>query len=153
MIHDRIETAGKYKALSNGLLRAFEVLQQGDIANKEDGRHEVDGDRLFYLVQSYVTKQVEECRFEAHRRYADIQAVFAGREAMGYTQPDGLEIQTPYDGTRDIMFFAVPADYTMLKLTAGEFVLLFPGECHMPQCQNGGPMKIRKVVFKVLMED
>ncbi len=153
MIHDRIETAGKYKVLSERFSRAFELLQQGDIANNEDGRHEVDGDKLFYLVQNYVTKPVDECRFEAHRRYADIQAVFAGREAMGYTQPVGLEVQTPYDGTKDIMFFALPDDYTMLQLTAGEFVVLFPGEGHMPMCQSGGPMKIRKIVFKVLIED
>ncbi len=153
MIHDKIEAAGKYKVLSENLSRAFELLQQGDIANKEDGRYEVDGDRLFYLVQSYVTKPVEECRLEAHKRYADIQAVFAGREAMGYTQPGMLEVQTPYDGTKDIMFFAVPDNYTMLQLTAGEFVLLFPGEAHTPQCQSGGPMKVRKIVFKVLMED
>ena len=153
MIHDRIESAGKYKAFSESFLRAFELLQQGDIAGKEDGRYEVDGDRLFYMVQNYATKPVEDCRFEAHRRYADIQAVFAGREAMGYKQPGRLEVQTPYDEAKDIMFFAVPADYTMLQLTAGEFVVLFPGEGHMPQCQSGGPMKIRKVVFKILMED
>jgi len=153
MIHDKIETAGKYKCLSERFMRAFELLQQGDIAGKEDGRYEVDGDKLFYLVQGYVTKPVEECRFEAHRRYADIQAVFAGREAMGYTQPGGLEVQTPYDGAKDIMFFTTPAGYTMLKLTAGEFVVLFPGEGHMPQCQSDGPVKIRKVVFKVLIED
>ena len=153
MIHDKIETTGKYKALSEGFARAFELLQQGDIASKEDGRYEVDGDKLFYMVQNYVSQPVGECRFESHRRYADIQAVFAGREAMGYTQPGGLEVQTPYDEAKDIMFFATPADYTMLKLAAGEFVVLFPGEGHMPKCQSGGPMKIRKIVFKVLIED
>ena len=63
MIHDKIEAAGKYKVLSENLSRAFELLQQGDIANKEDGRYEVDGDRLFYLVQSYVTKPVEFADF------------------------------------------------------------------------------------------
>ena len=153
MIHDRIETANRYKTLSDSFTRAFEMLQQGDISNKEDGRYEVDGDRLFYMVQNYVTKPVGDCRFEAHRRYADIQAVFAGREAMGYTQPRGLEVQTPYDGTKDIIFFAVPDNYMMLQLTAGDFVVLFPGEGHMPQCQREGPMKIRKIVFKVLMHD
>lgn len=153
MIHDRIETAGKYKVLSERFSRAFELLQQGDIASNEDGRYEVDGDKLFYMVQSYITKPVEDCRFEAHRRYADIQVVFAGREAMGYTQPGRLEVQTPYDETKDIVFFAVPDSYTMLELSAGEFVVLFPGEGHMPQCQSGGPMKIRKIVFKILMED
>jgi len=151
MILDTMSNESRYRVLSERFARAFEMLAQADIAAKEDGKYEVDGDKLYYMVQSYVTKPREERRFESHRSYADIQAVFSGHEAMGYRQTGGLEVQTPYDETKDIMFFATPDAYTDLHLETGEFVVLFPGEAHMPQVQLGGPSQVKKVVFKVLV--
>lgn len=151
MILDRMSNGSKYAGLSDRFARAFELLAQGDIALKDDGKYEVDGDKLFFMVQNYVTKPVDERRFESHRRYADIQAVYSGREAMGYRQIEGLEVTAPYDETKDIMFFATPDNYTNLQLEAGEFVVLFPDEGHMPQVQLDGPSQIRKIVFKVLV--
>lgn len=153
MILDTMANAARYQALSRRFAKAFDLLQQGDIAQKEDGKYEVDGDELYFMVQSYLTKPVEERRFESHRRYADIQAIFAGREAMGYKKTEGMESQTPYDESKDIMFFATPESYTNLQLESGEFVVLFPGEGHMPQVQIEGPSQIRKVVFKVLVSE
>ena len=153
MILDTMVNGARYQMLSGRFAKAFELLAKGDMAQKEDGKYEVDGDRLYYMVQSYLTKPVEERRFEAHRRYADIQAIFSGREAMGYRKTEGMESQTPYDESKDIMFFATPASYTNLQLESGEFVVLFPGEGHMPQVQLEGPSQIRKVVFKVLVSD
>jgi len=152
MILDKIGNSDRYQGLSQRFSRAFELLAQGDIAFKEDGRYEVDGNKLYFLVQNYVTKPAEERRFESHRRYADIQAVYAGREVMGYCQSEGLEVVTPYDDSKDIMFFGTPETYTNLQLETGEFVVLFPGEAHMPQVQLGGPSQIRKVVFKVSID-
>jgi biofilm protein TabA len=152
MILDKIGKGSKYAGLSQRFARAFELLAQGDIASKEDGKYEVDGDRLFFMVQNYTTKPAEERRFESHRRYADIQAVYSGREAMGYCQIDGLEVTAAYDESKDIMFFATPDGYTNLRLEAGEFVVLFPDEAHMPQAQLDGPSQVRKIVFKVLID-
>lgn len=44
------------------------------------GRHEIDGDRVFALVQNYTTNPIEGALYEAHRRYSDIQFVFSGRK-------------------------------------------------------------------------
>ncbi|HHE41381.1 MAG TPA: DUF386 domain-containing protein, partial [Dehalococcoidia bacterium] len=75
MILDRITNGERYACLSRDFARAFELLKQGDIARKEEGKYEVEGNRLYFMVQNYITKLAEERRFEAHRRYADIQAV------------------------------------------------------------------------------
>ncbi len=153
MILDRITNGERYACLSRDFARAFELLKQGDIARKEEGKYEVEGNRLYFMVQNYITKLAEERRFEAHRRYADIQAVFSGREAIGYRQAEGLEVQTEYDASKDIEFFETPDVYTSLQLEAGEFVVLFPGEAHMPQLQLSGPSQIRKIVFKILLSE
>jgi biofilm protein TabA len=153
MILDRLEHSARYDCLGRRFAKAFELLRTGNLTAKEAGNYEVDGRKLYYMVQNYNTKPKEERRFESHRLYADIQVVLTGREVMGIAQPAGLEVQTPYDEAKDIMFFATPADYTELKMGGGEFVVLFPGEAHMPQCQWGGPAQVSKVVFKVLIKD
>lgn len=153
MILDRLENSDRYAFLGPRFAKAFELLRTGNLTAQEAGNYEVDGKKLYYMVQNYTTKPKEERRFESHRAYADIQAVFSGRESMGLTQVTGLEVQTPYEEEKDIMFFTTPAEYTDLKMNAGDFVVLFPGEAHMPQCQWNGPAQISKIVFKVAIED
>jgi biofilm protein TabA len=152
VILDKIENGGKYACLSSRFAKAFEILQSGELEGKEEGKYEVEGAELYYMVQRYVTKPAEERRFESHRRYADIQAVLSGKEVMGYIQSDGLEVTAAYDDTKDIMFFDTPASFTNLEMASGEFVVLFPDEGHMPQVQLGGPAQVLKIVFKVLVD-
>jgi len=153
MILDRVENSARYESLGKRFAQAFELLRTGNLTAKESGTYEVDGRKLYYMVQNYVTKPAAERRFESHRAYADIQVVFSGRESMGLSQAISLAVQNPYDDVKDIMFFGTPSDYTELKMQAGEFVVLFPGEAHMPQCQWGDPVQVSKVVFKVSLAE
>ncbi len=153
MILDRLENSARYECLGKRFAQAFEMLRTGNLKEKESGNYEVDGRNLYYMVQTYATKPASERRFESHRSYADIQVVFSGREVMGFTQVTGLDVQTPYDQAKDIMFFGTPADFTELKMSAGEFVVLYPGEAHMPQCHWANPSQVNKVVFKVRLGD
>ena len=43
---------------------------------------EVDGEDLFYLLQSYESKPANDTP-EAHKKYVDIQFLISGREKMG----------------------------------------------------------------------
>jgi YhcH/YjgK/YiaL family protein len=153
MILDRLENSARYEFLGKRFAQAFTLLRTGNLAAKEAGNYEVDGKKLYYMVQNYNTKPKEERRFESHRVYADIQVVFSGREMMGLTKVAGLDVKTPYEDAKDIMFFGTPADYTELKMETGDFVILFPGEAHMPQTQWDGPAQVSKVVFKVSLYD
>ncbi len=153
MILDRIENSARYEHLGKRFAQAFELLRIGNLTAKDAGSYEVDGKRLYYMVQNYGTKPASERRFESHRLYADIQVVFSGRETMGFAQATGLEVTTQYDTAKDIMFFATPSDYTELKMAMREFVVLYPGEAHMPQCEWSAPSHVSKVVFKVLIGD
>jgi YhcH/YjgK/YiaL family protein len=44
----------------------------------------VDESDIFYNVSQYETKLTGEVKFEAHRRYIDIQYMLEGQEMMGY---------------------------------------------------------------------
>jgi len=152
MLLDRVENSVLYAAIGKRFAQSFDLLKTGNLGSKEAGTYEIDGKKLYYMVQRYTTKPAVERRFESHRKYADIQAVLSGREITGYRHVRGLEMTTPYDEAKDIMFYSTPSEYTELKMGAGEFVVLFPDDAHMPQVQWSAPAQVVKIVFKVLLE-
>ncbi len=149
MIVDKIENAGVYADLSERLAKALEVLKKEDFSKKAEGRYDIDGNNLYYLVQRYQTKPMEQCKLEAHEKYIDIQFVANGEEILAYTPVENLEIATPYNNEKDIVFYKTPAKITSINLTAGMFCVLYPQDAHMPKCQLGGPSNVLKVVVKV----
>jgi YhcH/YjgK/YiaL family protein len=149
MIVDKIENAGVYADLSERLAKALEALKKEDFSKKPDGRYDIDGSNLYYLVQRYQTKPMEQCKLEAHENYIDIQFVADGEEILAYTPIDNLEVTTPYNKEKDIIFYKTPAKITSVNLTEGMFCVLYPQDAHMPKCQLSGPSNVLKVVVKV----
>jgi biofilm protein TabA len=149
MIVDRVENAHFYLALHKRFQKAFTVLADPGLAQKPDGRHDIDGDNLYFIVQHYTTKPVDQGRFESHRKYIDIQALLAGQEMLGYAPTAGLEVVEPYSEEKDIMFYRAGTMIAQTRLTPGLFCLLYPHDAHLPSCQVACPAEVHKVVFKV----
>ena len=152
MIVDKIENASLYSGGSERIARGFELLKDSQLADKPNGRYDVDGDSLFYLAQRYTTQPPEERRFESHRKYADIQLILSGREIMGYIPASTLTITTPYDDAKDIVFYDTPRSYSTVEVSEGMFALFYPGEAHMAACQLAAPTDVHKIVVKVRMD-
>ncbi len=149
MIVDRIENARLYTPLHKQFKKAFAVLADPGLAQKPDGRYSVDGDDVYYMVQHYTTKPVDQARFESHKKYIDIQVLLAGQELLGYVPAAGLEVTVPYDEAKDIMFYRAGTMTAQVKLEPGLFCLLFPCDAHLPSCQITCPTEVHKVVFKI----
>ena len=149
MIVDRIENGRLYVPLNKGFEKAFAVLAERDLATKSDGRYGVDGDDVYYIVQHYTTKPVDQGRFESHRKYIDIQVLLAGQELLAYSPTAGLEIVEPYSEEKDIMFYRVGTIIAQTRLEPGLFCLPYPHDAHMPSCQITCPAPVHKVVFKI----
>jgi YhcH/YjgK/YiaL family protein len=163
MIVDKIENSKLYAAISQRLAKALDVLKKEDFSNavrhpmaeKADGRYDIDGSNLYYLVQRYQTKPADQCKLEAHKDYIDIQFVADGEEILAYTPLDNLEIATPYNKEKDIIFYKTPANISSIVLTAGIFCVLFPDDAHMPKCRLKSPSNLSagadvlKIVVKV----
>ena len=149
MIVDKIENAGLYKGLSAGVTRGLELLKDVKIAGQADGRYEVDGDNLFYMIQRYQTKDKDEMLFEAHKDYIDIQWIFDGEESIGYALTETLgEAVQPYKP--DVAKYADPKIFTEVKLAKGMFAIFFPDDAHKP-CYDyrDGKSNVHKLVVKV----
>ncbi len=149
MIVDRVEYARLYWPLHKRFQKAFAVLADPALAQKPDGRYSIDGDGLYYMVQHYTTKPVDQARFESHQKYIDIQVLLAGQEMLGYSPTTGLEVTQPYDEQKDIMFYRVGTMTAQIRLEPGIFCILFPHDAHLPSCQLACPAEVHKVVFKI----
>jgi YhcH/YjgK/YiaL family protein len=132
-----------------GLDRAFEYLARTDLAALPIGRTAIDGDDVFVILSEAETRTPEQVRFEAHRRYIDIQLVVRGQEAIGLAPVAELATSEPYDAAKDIEFFAPPRESATLALHAGEFAVFVPGDGHRPTLHLDGPHVTRKAVVKV----
>jgi YhcH/YjgK/YiaL family protein len=150
MIIDRLENAAATAPLAPRLRQGLEWLRRTDLRALPEGRHDIEGDRLFALVQEYTTRRAAECRWEAHRRYTDIQYVVSGVERMGYTNITRTSEQQSYDAERDVGFFEPGNDFVTVH--AGTFVIFAPEDVHAPGGAAGEPEIVRKIVLKVAGE-
>ena len=149
MILDRLENAGYYRGLGQRVSDALNYLANTDLSRVPEGRHSLDGEGLFALVQRYRTKPIHEAKWEAHRRYIDVQHIVQGTERMGYAPLDSrFTIRQPYDADKDIVFFDAQGD--LFEVRAGMFVLFGPQDVHAPglACSSDVPAEVLKVVVK-----
>lgn len=138
------------KTLPDCLVRAVEAVTALDLATLPVGRHEIDGDDIFVLIQEMPTKPAAQLRPEAHRRYIDVQILLSGREAYGFCLPDAdLEPVDDRLETQDIAFYPDHPDQYSVRLDVNDFIVFFPGEFHRPCCEIDGSVDIRKAVIKV----
>lgn len=69
------------------------------------GKHDIDGNNLFYLISEDTTEPQDARRAEYHARYLDIQIVPAAARMTFSTLPAG-EPQTDWLAEKDIAFLA-----------------------------------------------
>jgi YhcH/YjgK/YiaL family protein len=147
MILDRLTNAEQYRELSPRLWQGLEFLRTAPLLELEAGRHAIDGDKLFALVQDYTTKLAADCQYEAHRKHWDIQVVAKGSEQVGWAHVAQMKESILYSEERDVAFFTGQGD--LFTLLPGMFAVFLPQDVHMPCLQAATPEEVRKVVVKV----
>ncbi len=148
MIIDTLANLEFYKGLNEQLYKGLKFLKETDVAALPVGRYEIDGDTVFALVQAYETHLPEECRWEAHYTYTDIQYVVEGSERMGWKTLDGV-VKTEDRPEDDVYFFESDGDHFVLH--ADQLAVFTPQDAHRPGMAVDEPAPIKKVVVKVAM--
>jgi biofilm protein TabA len=141
MILDDLTNAERYVRLHEGFRAGFEFLRSPDLLSLEGGRHDIDGDRVFALINRDPGRGHEGARLEAHRKYIDIQFLVDGSEEIGW-RPLGecQSISEPYTDARDILFFA-DRPSSWIALPVGKFMILYPEDAHAPLAAHGDNVK------------
>lgn len=156
MLVARLENALSHDYLSERFRKAYAFLQRSDLSALPVGRVDIDGDEVFASVQEYETSPAAERRYEAHRRYYDIQFMVEGTEAIWYAPLEALEPDGPFDEKGDGgLFVAAPgAPESEIILEPHGLAVVAPEDAHKPRCipSAGGdvPQHVRKIVVKVL---
>jgi len=161
MIIDSIENWEHYTGLGAGIARGLEWLSSGKLDSLPEGKHELEGEKLYASVQHYFPKSPDEGRWEAHRNYVDIQYLVKGNEVMGYCPVAKLREVGEYDERKDVVFFDRGLEVGInLKVERKMFTIFFPHDAHMPMLslqalRNSTPAGLRaselvkKIVLKV----
>jgi YhcH/YjgK/YiaL family protein len=146
MILDKLTNAQLYESLHPRFTCAFAFLAKPELPQLPVGRYEIDGERIYAMVQRGPGRSREGAFLEAHERYIDIQLVLAGTDDMGWC-PRSLcrEITKAYDDTADVAFYG-DAPSAWISVGAGSFVIFFPGDAHLPSISA---KEIHKVVVKI----
>jgi len=125
-------------------------LGRTDFSQLAPGRHEVDGDDVYAVVQRYSPRPVSEATWEVHREYLDIQYVAEGVERIGYA-PLGRNwtVRQEYNAQKDCALYDARGD--LLEVAAGSFALFTPYDIHAPGLMLNShpqPGEVLKVVMK-----
>lgn len=148
MIAGELKGFGRQFPAVHGLHKALEFLRRPGTAALPDGRYEVDGDRVYALVQRYDTLPDGEPKFEAHRRFIDVQYIASGEEIIGWAPLADMVLSEPYDPARDVCFGRA-CRWTPLRLGEGMLAVLWPEDAHAPRLAAGKPEAVVKIVVKV----
>jgi len=151
MIYDRFENLNFYCRPGSRLHRALAYARDA-VRTVADGRVDVDGDRLYASVSTYETGSREERRFEAHRKYIDVQALLEGEESIDVSLEKELPTIEAYDEQRDVMFLKPPPHVASLAMQPGFFGVFYPHDIHRPGCHLREKRRVRKIVMKVAFE-
>ncbi len=146
MIFDTIDNIKNYEGLGR-VYTALKFLSETDFSKIPLGRYELQGDDIFYMVQSYDTdpdKTVSEC----HEKYIDIQCMLEGEEIIGVAPLCCEKKLTEAKKENDVWFYECKTE--PLTLFANSFMVLYPNDLHCPGvATKGKKQKCHKVVFKV----
>ena len=146
MIFDTLDNVRNYKGLGR-VYTALEFLAKTDFSKIDLGRYELDGDNIFYIVQSYDTDPGKTVS-EAHKKYIDIQYMIEGEEIICVADISVDKELTEAKEENDVWFYNCKTE--PLVLSAGKYMVLYPNDLHCPGvATNGTAITCRKVVVKV----
>lgn len=149
MILDALNNSQRIEPLHPLFKKAFDYIKSTDFSQMEDGKTELEGDRLIVNINSFSGKEKAEAAIETHKKYIDIQLPLLGVEKIGWKAGTELQEESiPYNEENDITFYVDrPTAYT--KIYPGQFAIYFPEDGHAPGIGQGN---IRKVIVKVRVD-
>jgi YhcH/YjgK/YiaL family protein len=103
----------------------------------------------FALEQTYLSKDKEQCFFESHRKYIDVQFILEGEEIIEADNIKNLNINFEYDENMDLIKYDDSIFSSSLKLKKGDVAIFFPDDAHMPCIKVDKSVKVIKTVVKV----
>lgn len=155
MIYDKLTNMSFYKGLSTDIYAGLLFLN-AVTKDLENGVYIVNPNvkaivsEYITIVSEYITKEVNEYGYEAHREYIDIQYLISGEEKILFLPLEYLKETKSYNAEQDAAFYEkATINPQEILIGNGYFAILFPQDGHMPQLNVNKPEIVKKVVVKV----
>ena len=147
MIKDSLENLKKYQNISKALDAVIAEIQSGRLETLPEGRYELDGKNLYYMIQDYETHEADTLAWEVHRDYLDIHYMIEGNESIGVgTIP--ANAWEGYNEAIDCANYEGTGD--MITLHKGDWLLVNEAEGHKPRANvDHKDERVRKMCVKI----
>lgn len=149
MILDTLACSPRWSSLHPGFSKAFDFLHAAWASAPTPGKHVLEPDRLWIIVEKGQGRSRDQAPLEFHRRFIDIQLVLAGDEEMGWAPlTDELARSAAFDSARDIGFLPEPP-LAWFQVPPGCFTVFYPTDAHAPLAGSG---PVLKAIAKVAVD-
>lgn len=125
----------EHKRLCNYPLNVFEKV-------------ELDANN-FALEQVYDSKERDNCFFESHRQYIDVQFILDGEEIIEVSNIENLVVSFPYSEQMDLLKYEDTTQASQIILRKGDVAIFYPQDVHMPCIKVVDSTTVLKTVVKV----
>ncbi|MCS7005356.1 MAG: YhcH/YjgK/YiaL family protein [Cytophagales bacterium] len=155
MILSNLFQEGKeFELLPKAIQKALHYLRTTNFSEMKDGTYEIDGKKMFVILQSYTTANPENIKAESHKKYIDIQYIIEGNEIIRVAFPHKSNVFTDegYQEEKDKWNYKELANEIDIPMYSGTFVILFPTDIHRPGCIWHKISNVRKAVVKIAID-
>ena len=151
MILGKLKYIERYKGIAKNIDTAIDYILNNDVLALTPGKHVIDGDNVWVNRDTYVAKALEDCFYENHENYMDLQVVLKGQEYFAYTDISNptLKETAPYNVEKDVTKYSCQGG-VFFVLEEG-FALVYPEDIHLAKCDVNGGI-VEKAVFKIKIE-
>lgn len=148
MLYGHISAPESWQFLGPAWKKAFNWIKTVTPASAPGIVH-LQGEEIYANIHGYDTLPQEQCRFESHRRYVDLQYCISGGELIDWQLLSRLQPQGAYETEKDFQFYTPAPSQCTMRMTPGSFAVFFPSDAHAPKRADGVHPSVFKLVVKI----
>ncbi|MEW9078366.1 YhcH/YjgK/YiaL family protein [Terrisporobacter glycolicus] len=150
MIFGNIKNLNEYDYLPVNIKKCFEYAASNNLLNYEKGSYKIDGDNLFVNIVEYETTEVENRFWEAHRNYLDLHLMLDGKEQIDLNFIENMEEKEFVEKDDFLPLEGDKNGYVILE--KDDFLVCYPNDAHRTAVKVRSSEKIKKAIFKIIIE-
>ncbi|AOS45899.1 Toxin-antitoxin biofilm protein TabA [Lacunisphaera limnophila] len=113
------------------------------------GITQLQGEDIYVNVMTYQTLPAEQCRYETHRKYVDLQYTITGAEMIDWLDRSELLPDGGFDEAKDLQFYQPVPTLSRVHMLPGCFAIFYPTDAHRPKVSDTRHGEVFKLVVKM----
>jgi len=137
----------QYQAKPELWKAVFEFMKK-DLSAFEVGKYPIIEGEVTAIFSEYNSKEPENAKWEAHRKFIDLQYVISGEEKMGVMPLADAKNAGEYNAEKDVIFYG-ENDGPLYLANPENYFLFFTTDLHRPGVKAGDSVPVKKLVIKI----